>query len=79
MLDEEEEEVVGARARNDLVDATLAVLRAGAAGRPIVFSTFDADTAVLLARKQCAWPVAYLTCGGQCVGARARVCVRGAL
>ena len=57
---------MGARfySRNYFVEAVLKVVLEEAAGRRVIFSTFDPDCATLLSLKQPRYPVLILTCGG---------------
>jgi glycerophosphoryl diester phosphodiesterase len=63
---EAEMAAMGARfySRNYFVDAVLKVVLEAAAGRRVIFSTFDPDCATLLSLKQPRYPVLFLTCGG---------------
>jgi glycerophosphodiester phosphodiesterase len=63
---EAEMTAMGARfySRNYFVDAVLEVVLSAAAGRRVIFSTFDPDCATLLSLKQPRYPVLFLTCGG---------------
>ena len=63
---EAEMAAMGARfySRNYFVDAVLKVVLEEAAGRRVIFSTFDPDCATLLSLKQPRYPVLFLTCGG---------------
>jgi glycerophosphoryl diester phosphodiesterase len=64
---EAEMAAMGARfySRNYFVDAVLKVVLEAAAGRRVIFSTFDPDCATLLSLKQPRYPVLFLTCGGK--------------
>lgn len=63
---EAEMAAMGARfySRNYFVDAVLKVVLEEAAGRRVIFSSFDPDCATLLSLKQPRYPVLILTCGG---------------
>jgi glycerophosphoryl diester phosphodiesterase len=52
--------------RNAYIDRILDVVFATARGRSIMFSSFDPDTCVILARKQNVYPVFFLTEAGTC-------------